>query len=54
MGMPEMQNHFDLDSRDAEYVGHINFGMAGQWRLSVEAHKGSELLAAYGTGLTVR
>jgi len=54
MNMPEMRNGADLKWTGSDYTGPIQIMMAGGWNVSIEARRGSEILARTQTHVNAR
>ncbi len=54
MGMGEMRSSVDLAWNGSEYVGSETIAMAGPWSLTVEARRGSQLLAVHRSRLDAK
>jgi RND family efflux transporter MFP subunit len=54
MNMPEMRNGAELKWTGSDYVGPVQIMMGGGWNVTVEARRGSELLATIRTKITAR
>jgi Cu(I)/Ag(I) efflux system membrane fusion protein len=49
MGMGQMQSVVKLTWNGSEYAGEGSIAMAGPWNVTVEAHRGRQLLGSYKT-----